>query len=161
MKSIALTAAFSILASGAWAQTVASNGFRVCPPEQTADGLKVVEDTCGSIQRPDFTGSKFSSLSDLQAAMAQRDAFRAKAQSYSECVNLFVESYRRPGAPADSTAPDQAACAHAWAQDLATASVREFGRACIAFADRSIIDKDIEPYEGACYLSANTQTGIG
>lgn len=134
-------------------QYAAADGYRVCPQAQTLQGVKVVEDTCGSLERPNFSDSSFGSLSELKSAEARREAFTTKVSDYGACVTRFINSYRRPGADANSKAPDQAACAHAWAQDQATEVVREYGRACIEFSNRSMRDSEIEPWSGTCYPS--------
>lgn len=145
---------------GAHAQTYAANeGYRVCPTDITQIGRDVVRETCGSLIQPNFSGIQFTSIDELQQALSRRDEFQSQASVYSDCVNRFVESFRRPGAPADSKAPDQAACAHSWAQDQATNNVREFGKACITYADRSLIDNSMEVYDGQCYLAASVRRG--
>ena len=134
-------------------------GFTTCPQSETEIGLDVVEATCGSLLRPNFSSLDISSLSQLEAAQLKRETFNQDVVSYGTCITTFINSYRRPGAPADSKAPDQAACAHAWAEDQATQTVREFGRACIAFSDRSMIDGAIEPWSGACYPELGSGQG--
>ena len=62
-------------------------------------------------------------------------------------------------APADSPAPDQAACAHSWAEDQATQAVRDFGKACVNFSNRSMMDRAIAPWSGDCYPSADNGRG--
>ncbi|MEO1405996.1 MAG: hypothetical protein AAFV54_05840 [Pseudomonadota bacterium] len=136
------------------AQQYASNEYRVCPAAQTERGVSVVEATCGQIRRPDFVAMEIESLSDLRQAETQRDTFRTQVTEYGTCINAFINSYRRPGADATSTAPDEAACAHAWAEDQVTQSVMEFGRACIDFSNRSMTDRTIEPWSGSCYPTA-------
>lgn len=136
----------------ATAQTIAANdGYRVCPAEKTREGVSVVQDACGALERPDFAGAAFSTLAELETARARRDAFRSDVDAYGQCVSDFITAHQRPGMPADSKAPDQAACAHSWAEDQATEAVREFGRACIDFSNRSMTDARITPWDGACY----------
>lgn len=137
-------------------QFAANNQFMTCPQSQTEVGLDVVRAACGSLARPDFSNLNIMSLRELEAIEQQREQFNTEVAAYGTCITQFINSYRRPGAPADSKAPDQAACAHAWAEDQATKTVREFGRACIAFSDRSMIDSAIEPWSGECYPSVDT-----
>ena len=152
MKHVLLTGLFGLLAFSASAQEFQiSNDYRVCPADRTREGISVVQGTCGDLERPDFSTSNFASLDELQAGETERDTFQARVSAYSACVTDFITAYQKPGMPADSMAPDQAACAHSWAQDQATETVREFGRACINFSNRSMMDARIEPWDGACY----------
>ena len=151
MKTLLATFVLASTALTASAQQYAANDYRVCPQPQTQQGLIVVENVCGKITRPDFTSRQITSLAALQSAQSERDAFKQQVADYGVCVNEFINSYRRPGADASSSAPDEAACAHAWAEDQVTQSVMEFGRSCIDFANHSITDPDIEPWDGACY----------
>jgi len=161
MKTAILALALSVSGPLATAQQIAAaNGYTTCPEEQTSDGLEVVKTECGSLSAPDFSNMSISSLSDLQAAMAKRDGFRADVKSYGVCVTKFIDSYRRPGADATSKAPDQAACAHAWAEDQSTQIVRDFGKACIDFSNKTMMDSSIPDYLGNdCYLTASTGNG--
>jgi len=151
MKSVLATLVLVSSAATASAQQYAANDYRVCPQPQTERGLTVVENVCGAINRPDFTPGSINSLGELQNAEAERDGFRQTVADYGTCINQFINSYRRPGADASSSAPDEAACAHAWAEDQMTQSVMEYGRACIDFSNRSVMDTNIEPWSGACY----------
>ena len=161
MKTAILAFALAIAAPLAAAQQIASaNGYTTCPAAQTNDGIEVVKEQCGALTTPDFVGLSFSSITDLRAAMAKRDGFRSDVKSYGVCVTQFINSYRRPGADANSTAPDQAACAHAWAEDQSTQIVREFGKACIEFSNKTMMDSNIPDYLGNdCYLSAGSGNG--
>ena len=160
MKTALIALIITGSASVASAQQYAANHqFMTCPQAQTEEGLEVVQASCGTITRPDFSHLTISSLSDLEAARLQREDFNRKVDEYGTCISQFINSYRRPGAPADSKAPDQAACAHAWAEDQATQTVREYGRACIAFSDRSMIDSSIEPWSGECYPAVGSGQG--
>lgn len=141
------------------AQQYASNDYRVCPVAQTERGLDVVESSCGRVERPDFGIGAISSLDQLRQAEAQRDAFKTTVANYGTCINAFINSYRRPGADATSTAPDEAACAHSWAEDQVTQSVMEYGRACVDFSNRSITDDAIEPWSGSCYPGTTDTRG--
>ena len=152
MKIALAALAVSLVAGTATAQQYASaDGYRVCPTAQTQQGIDVVRENCGSLKPPEFSAASFSSLSELKSAEAVRIAFEASVSDYGSCVSQFINSYRRPGADANSTAPDQAACAHAWAEDQATEVVRDYGRACVEFSNRSMTDSTIEPWSGACY----------
>lgn len=140
-------------------QYAAADTYRVCPQSETSKGIEVVAQQCGALRRPDFSLTQFGSLSELQAAEAQRVQFSTQVSDYGVCVTQFINSYRRPGAPADSKAPDQAACAHAWAEDQATQTVREYGRACVDFSNRSMMDSRITPWSGECYPVAGSGRG--
>lgn len=151
MKSVLATLVLVSSAATVSAQQYAANDYRVCPQPQTQKGLAVVESVCGAVTRPDFTPGSIGSLSELQSAEAERDGFKQRVADYGTCINEFINSYRRPGADASSSAPDEAACAHAWAEDQVTQSVLEYGRTCIEFSNLSITDADIEPWSGSCY----------
>lgn len=138
------------------AQVMASaDGYRVCAPEATQAGIQVSAETCGTIKAPDFSNVSIQSRSELQSLALERDAFRNDVATYGQCITQLINSYRRPGAPADSLVPDQAACAHSWAQDQATQAVRAYGKACIDYSNRSMIDADLEIYDGACHPTAS------
>jgi len=151
MKSAFAAILFISGAASASAQVYAANDYRTCPQPQTQKGLTVVESACGTLTRPNFTPGTLHSLADLQKAQAERDGFNTSVADYGVCITKFINSYRRPGADATSTAPDEAACAHAWAEDQATEVVREYGRACIEFSNRSMTDTSIDPWSGECY----------
>ena len=141
-------------------QVTASDDYRVCSAEKTAEGLEVVRSACGTFNKPDFSAAEFSSPEEVKAGEALRDLLRGEVWDYAQCVTKFITAYQQPGMPADSTAPDLAACAHSWAQDQATAVVREFGRACVDFSNRSMMDARITPWDGACYpTQRDIQTG--
>lgn len=161
MKTAILALAIAAVGPFATAQHIAAaNGYTTCPAAQTNDGIEVVKQQCGSLTTPDFAGLNISNMSDLRAAMAKRDGFRSDVKSYGVCVTQFINSYRRPGADANSKAPDQAACAHAWAEDQSTQIVRDFGKACIEFSNKTMIDSNVPDYLGNdCYLSAGTSNG--
>lgn len=155
----AVLLAACMTSSAAFAQQlVAADGYRTCPADQTRKGVTVVETTCGTVDRPRF-GASFSTLSELEAALSQRDAFADRVTEYGACVTRFINSYRRPGADANSTAPDEAACAHSWAEDQITQTVMDYGRACIDFSNRSMVDANIKPWSGSCYPSAPSENG--
>ena len=80
-----------------------------------------------------------------------RDTFLGEVAAYGKCVSVLIDGWSRPGISAASDRPDKAACAHSWAEDQATEAVRGFGRACIDYANRSVMDIRLTPYEGACY----------
>lgn len=160
-RSLSALLVLSTLATGVAnaQQLVAADGYRTCPADQTTKGLRVVETACGTVDRPDFSTASFSGLSDLQEAESQRDAFATSVKEYGQCVTRFINSYRRPGADANSTAPDEAACAHSWAEDQITQTVMEFGRACVDFSNRSMTDRSIDPWSGACYPAIQSENG--
>lgn len=130
--------------------SAAAEDYRVCPPSQTATGIETVKEQCGDISKPDFGIEGQTTLGDIQTMKAERDAFRQDVVEYGKCVTAFINSYRRPGADASSTAPDEAACAHAWAEDQVTESIREFGRTCYAFNDAALV-KGEQGFTGSCY----------
>lgn len=159
MKTAILTAALLMGTASASAQQMASyQGYKVCAVDQTQAGVSVAEDACGRLTAPRIPAG-FNSLGELETALASRDSFTQQVDAYGECITQFINSYRRPGAPADSNAPDQAACAHSWAEDQATTVVMEYGRACIDFSNRSMVDGSIEPWSGACYPSFGSGQG--
>ncbi|MEO0785075.1 MAG: hypothetical protein AAFY10_05210 [Pseudomonadota bacterium] len=160
MKLALAALTFTLAAGTATAQQYASaDGYRTCPTAQTSEGLSVVENVCGKLSPPSFSSASFNSLSELQRAEATRDAFTTQVAEYGQCVSRFIDSYRRPGADANSTAPDKAACAHSWAQDQIVQTTRDYGRACIEFSNRSMVDSTIEPWSGSCYPAAPSQNG--
>lgn len=160
MKPVIAALSIATLALPATAQQFAANdGYRICPQTQTTKGRDVVAEQCGALQRPDFSAASFASLAELKDAELRRENFTRQVADYGVCVTAFINSYRRPGAPADSKAPDQAACAHSWAEDQATQVVREYGKACVAFSNRSMMDADITPWSGECYPSAGSGQG--
>ncbi len=160
MKSTFLAVCLFAAAGSASAQQYASNsGYRICSAPQTNEGLSVVASECGHLARPDFSNAQFNSLSELEAARMKRESFSGDVEDYNRCVSNFINSFRRPGAPADSTAPDQAACAHSWAQDQATQAVREYGKACIDYSNKSMMDAEITPWSGECYPTSGNDRG--
>ena len=130
--------------------TASAEDYRVCPAEQTAIGIETVKEKCGDISKPDLGVEGQTTLSDLRTMKEKRDAFRQEVTDYGTCVTEFINSYRRPGADATSTKPDEAACAHSWAQDQVTETIREFGRTCFAFNDAALV-KGEQGFTGACY----------
>ena len=148
-----------LLGSANAQQYAANNGYRVCAPAATQQGIKAAAEQCGTVKAPDFSTVSISSEGQLKAFEAEREQFRSDVKVYGQCITQLINSYRRPGAPADSQVPDQAACAHSWAEDQATKVVRDFGKACIDYSNRSVMDDGIEPYMGACYPSAGTGRG--
>jgi hypothetical protein len=158
----ALTALAFLAALPASAQQFAGLGkqeYRVCPVTQTERGRAAVAAQCGDLKAPNFAGASFRSIADLETARLEREAFTSQVSAYGRCVTAFINAYRRPGAPADSTAPDEAACAHAWAEDQATETVRAYGRACIDYSNRSMIDRKLSLWSGACYPAASGTPG--
>lgn len=161
MKSALAAILFFSGAATASAQVYAANDYRTCPQPQTQKGLSVVEASCGTLTPPKFTPGAVNSLVELKSAQAERDSFNSKVADYGTCITTFINSYRRPGADATSTAPDEAACAHAWAEDQATEVVRDYGRSCIEFSNRSMRDSNIEPWSGECYPQVSEAGGHG
>ena len=161
MKTAIFALTLALAAPLASAQQIAAaNGYTTCPATQTNDGIEVVKAQCGALTAPDFAGISIKNMTELRAAMAKRDGFRNDVKSYGVCVTQFINSYRRPGADANSQAPDQAACAHAWAEDQSTQIVREFGKACIDFSNKTMMDTNIPDYLGNdCYLTAASGQG--
>ena len=156
---LALTLAASAPLANAQ-QIAAANGYTTCPASATEDGIAVVKEQCGALISPDFANMSITNMTELRTAMAKRDGFRSDVKDYGVCVTAFINSYRRPGADANSKAPDQAACAHAWAEDQSTQIVRDFGKACIEFSNKTMMDAEMEDYLGNdCYLSAGTGNG--
>ena len=90
---------------------VPSDGYRVCAPEQTMQGRTIVRDTCGDLVQPDFAAATYTSVAELEAGDDARAAFLAEITAYAACVSSFIDAARQPGMPADSLAPDPAACA--------------------------------------------------
>ncbi|MEM9053757.1 MAG: hypothetical protein AAGB16_00395 [Pseudomonadota bacterium] len=155
-KTIVALALSGIMAGAANAQVMAAaDGYRVCAPAATQQGITVASEACGTLKTPDFANLTIASEAELKTHEATREAFRTDVAAYGQCITQLINSYRRPGAPADSTVPDQAACAHSWAQDQATQAVREYGKACIEYSNRSMMDAALTPYDGACYPTAN------
>ena len=161
MKSALAAILFISGAASASAQVYAANDYRTCPQPQTQKGLSVVESACGKIVAPSFTPGSINTLAELQSAQSERDGFRTRVDDYGTCITEFINSYRRPGADATSTAPDEAACAHAWAEDQATEVVREYGRTCIEFSNRSMRDTSIDPWSGQCHPQVSAPGGHG
>lgn len=161
MKTAFFALALAVSAPMATAQQIAAaDGYTTCPASATTDGLEVVKDKCGALSTPDFANMSITNMTELRTAMAKRDGFRTDVKDYGVCVTNFINSYRRPGADANSKAPDQAACAHAWAEDQSTQIVRDFGKACIEYSNKTMMDSDLEDYLGNdCYLTAGTGNG--
>lgn len=126
--------------------------------DQTQQGMAVVRDICGAVERPDVPAA-YASVTDLQSAQRARDAFNTDVADYGRCVTDFINQYRRPGADASSKAPDQAACAHAWAEHQATELVRAVGYACIDFSNRTMVDAGLDPWSGDCFPTARADQG--
>ena len=139
-------------------QYVAAGDYRTCSATQTQQGLNVVREACGSLIKPQIKG-EFDSFEDVSASIAVRDSFRQQVTAYGVCVTQFIDAFRRPGADANSTAPDEAACAHAWAEDAVTQTVMEVGRACVDYSNRAVMDADLADYAGACYPQFGNDRG--
>jgi hypothetical protein len=159
MRIFLAAIAFSAVAAPCVAQQyTADDGYRVCAAEQTEQGRAVVRTACGDLQRPDIP-AVLTSLADLESARAARGSFTQEIDTYATCVSDFIGSYRQPGGDAASLAPDQAACAHSWAEEQATEAVRAFGRACIDFSNRSMMDSRLSPWSGECYPPVSGDDG--
>ena len=156
-SALILTATLGITAQAQ--QYASTNGYRICAPSATQQGIQVASAHCGTVKAPDFSNLWIESSDQLQSLQTTRDTFRSEVTVYGQCITQLINSYRRPGAPADSQVPDQAACAHSWAQDQTTKVIREFGQACIDYSDRSVMDAEMETYTGACYPSAGNGRG--
>ncbi len=154
--AIALPLVISLPAS---AQQYASAGeYKTCSASQTRLGMDAVRDRCGTLIKPTVPGA-LNSEAELVAALAGRDAFQSSVDAYGNCVTEFIDSFRRPGADANSTSPDEAACAHAWAEDAVTQNVMEVGRACIDYSNRAVLDPELADYSGACYPDFGSDRG--
>ena len=154
-KTIVALALSGGMAGASHAQVLAAaDGYLVCAPAATEQGITVATEACGTLQAPNFSNLTISSEAELKTHEAARETFRTEVAAYGQCITQLINSYRRPGAPADSKVPDQAACAHSWAQDQATQAVRDYGKACIDYSNRSMMDAALTPYDGACYPTA-------
>ena len=100
---------------------------------------------------PDFSGVEFQSAGEMEDARSLRDGFLLGVKVYGRCVSDYIAARQQPGVPADGPEADQAACAHSWAEDKATEVTRSFGQACIAYANRSVMDIRLPVYDGPCY----------
>ena len=141
------------------AQQYASAGeYKTCSAAQTRLGMDAVRDRCGTLIKPSVSAT-LNSEAELNAALAGRDAFQASVDAYGGCVTEFINSFRRPGADANSTTPDEAACAHAWAEDAVTQTVLEVGRACVDYSNRSVLDPELVDFSGACYPDFGSDRG--
>lgn len=149
----------ALAAPGSAQQYAASDGYRVCAAAQTEQGRDIVRQACGDIARPGFDTASFASLAELETARAARETYIRGINAYTACVSDFIDAQRRPGSPADSLAPDQAACAHSWAEEQATVAVRTYGRACVDFSNRSMTDSSLTPWSGECYPSVSGDNG--
>ena len=160
MRIFLAAVAFSAAAAPCVAQHhAADDGYRVCAAEQTEQGRTIVRAACGDIGASGFRSMSFASPAELESARAAREAYMQSIETYAACVSGFIEAQQRPGAPADSLAPDQAACAHSWAEEQATEAVRNFGRACIDFSNRSMTDASLSPWSGECYPPVSGNNG--
>ncbi|HRX74419.1 MAG TPA: hypothetical protein P5341_09970 [Hyphomonas sp.] len=148
--AIAVALLLSALPAGA-EPPQAAGGYRVCTPDASEQGRGVVAEACGTLAVPDFSGVAFQSAEELESARVLRDRFLGEVEAYGRCISVLIDASSRPGIPAAVRSPDQAACAHSWAEDQATEAVRGFGRACVDYANRSVMDYRLLPYEGPCY----------
>ena len=156
----AIMAALLLAALPAAADPVRMAGsYRTCAPEASEQGRGVVAEACGTLAVPDFTGVEFQSAKELEAGRILRDAFLRDVETYGTCVSELITSRLQHEGPDDGYDADKAACAHSWAEDEATETVRGFGKACIDFANRSVMDIRLTPYEGACYPATDDSAG--
>ena len=88
-----------------------------------------------------------------------RDGFLLGVKVYGRCVSEFITARQQPGTPAGPEA-DQAACAHSWAENKATEATRSFGQACIAYANRSVMDIRLPVYEGSVLSGGGRYGGL-
>lgn len=137
----------------------AAGDYRTCAPEHSEAGRGLVAKSCGTLAVPDFTGVEFQSAGEMDDARSLRDGFLLGVKVYGRCVSDFITAQQQPGVSADSPAADQAACAHSWAEAKATEVIRGFGQACIAYANRSVMDMRLPVYEGPCYPDADETGG--
>ena len=136
----------------------AAGDYRTCAPETSEAGRGLVAKSCGTLAVPDFTGVEFQSAGEMEDARSLRDGFLLGVKVYGRCVSDFISARQQPGEPAGLEA-DQAACAHSWAEDKATDVIRGFGQACIAYANRSVMDMRLPAYDGPCYPEAEDTAG--
>ena len=130
-------------------QHASYDAYVTCPLSQTRTGLETVRNTCGSVSKPNISLSPDATLGELLELKEERDAFQTQVNEYGSCVTGFINSYRRPGGDANSSAPDEAACAHAWAEDQLTETLREFTHTCFDYNNRAVVSGG-EAYEGSC-----------
>ena len=137
----------------------AAGDYRTCAPEISEAGRGLVAKTCGTLAVPDFSGVEFQSAGEMEDARSLRDGFLLGVKVYGRCVSEFIMAQQQSDTSAGSQAADKAACAHAWAEDKATEAIRGFGQACIAYANRSVMDMRLPVYEGPCYPMADETGG--
>jgi hypothetical protein len=156
---LAILIASLLTALPATAEPVEAAGdYRTCAPGISEQGRGLVAKTCGTLAVPDFSGVEFQSAGEMEDARSLRDGFLLGVKVYGRCVSDFITARQQPGASAGPEA-DQAACAHSWAEDKATEATRSFGQACIAYANRSVMDIRLPVYEGPCYPEAEDTAG--
>jgi hypothetical protein len=97
IAALALAAAFT--ASATAQQYASSDGYRVCAPSATEQGISVAAEQCGTVKAPNFSTAKITSERDLRALIDQRDTFRADVKTYGQCITQLINSYRRPRRP--------------------------------------------------------------
>jgi hypothetical protein len=137
----------------------AAGDYRTCTPEHSEAGRGLVAKSCGTLAVPDFSGVEFQSAGEMEDARSLRDGFLLGVKVYGRCVSDFITAQQQPSTSADSPAADQAACAHSWAEDKATDVIRGFGQACIAYANRSVLDIRLPVYDGPCYPETDETGG--
>ena len=137
----------------------AAGDYRTCTPEMSEAGRGLVAKTCGTLAVPDFSGVEFQSAGEMEDARSLRDGLLLGVRVYGRCVSDFITAQQQSDTSADSQAADQAACAHSWAENKATEAIRGFGQACIAYANRSVMDMRLPVYEGLCYPETDETGG--
>lgn len=153
---LAILIASLLTALPAAAEPVQAAGhYRTCAPEISETGRGLVAKSCGTLAVPDFSGVEFQSAGEMDDARSLRDGFLLGVKVYGRCVSDFIAAE----ASAGSAAADQAACAHSWAEDKATDVIRSFGQACIAYANRSVMDMRLPVYDGPCYPETDETGG--
>jgi hypothetical protein len=148
--AIAIALFLSALPAGADPPQAAGD-YRTCAPEVSELGRGAVAEACGTLAVPDFTGVQFQSAEELESGRMLRDQFLGEVEAYGRCISVLIDASSRPGIPAAVRSADQAACAHSWAEDQATDVVRRYGQACVDYANRSVMDYRLLPYDGPCY----------
>ena len=66
----------------------------------------------------------------IEQMSAGVNAYLEALDDYGECSTEAIGTYRRPGANADSTAPDEIACAHAASEVKKTEAIRSYAQIC-------------------------------
>jgi len=93
--ALALTAALTATATAQ--QYAANEGYRVCAPAATQQGITAASENCGTVKAPDFSAVQIGSASQLQSFETERETFRSDVKAYGQCITQLINSYRRPG----------------------------------------------------------------